>query len=310
MEFVVVSKHQGLTLPDYLKSMQVLSVPDAYFVYMGCESTDEYIASIVTCTFDLNDESIVSILKDKRYAPINGKIVFRHVRSMRTATIIFAADGTYDEGSIYLISKIRHIQWQDDDEVVLVLGIVCAEKALNAIKSKAVLRNDMKYIAVPCANLQISANAKSQLEFLKCEHGVNVAYSTNGCTQTHRSVLFPISLLSSELPDLSGEKYWAYADFLNPRNPVFLQASPAWLQLIGLDELRGDLRTLLETHMCAAEVQRLMSTVLPQLQEIEQGTSHSDDIEFVTVRGRERFACRWYKTRSIVVGIVSVPDDL
>ena len=53
MEFVIVSKHEGLTLNDNLKTMKIISVPDAFFVYMGCKSKDEYISSIVTCTFDV-----------------------------------------------------------------------------------------------------------------------------------------------------------------------------------------------------------------------------------------------------------------
>ena len=67
MEFVLVSKHEGLTLSDNLKTMSIISVPDAYFVYMGCESQQEYISSIVTCTFDVNHENIIANLKKNRY---------------------------------------------------------------------------------------------------------------------------------------------------------------------------------------------------------------------------------------------------
>ena len=158
---------------------------------------------------------------------------------MRTATVIFSADSMYEHDAIYLISKIRHIQWQTDDEVVLILGIVCARIALDTIKSKAILRNDMKYIAIPIHQITVSSSAKAQLDFLKCEFGVNVVYPHNASTCTNRSVLFPASLLMSELPDLSHSKYWGYADFLNPQNPVFIEASKEWLELIGMAELKG-----------------------------------------------------------------------
>ena len=136
--------------------MSIISVPDAYFVYMGCESKQEYISSIVTCTFDANHENIVNHLRERRYAAINGKLIFRHVKTMRTATVIFCADGVYENDSIYLVSKIRHIQWQDDDEIVLILGIICAQMALGTIKVKALTRNDMKYFAFPVQKLNIS----------------------------------------------------------------------------------------------------------------------------------------------------------
>ena len=178
---------------------------------------------------------------------------------------------SHDNSSIYLVSKIRHIQWQDDDEVVLILGIVGARMALNTITYRTVQRNDMKYIAVPVQDIHVSSGAKSQLEFLKCEFGMNVSYPINGVTKrnvgtkTHRSMLFPASLLLFDLPDLSNAKYWSMADFLNPHKPIFIEGSKSWLELIGVEELKGDIRSRLEEQMSAAEVRRTMALVLSHI---------------------------------------------
>ncbi len=313
MEFVMVSKHEGLTLTDNLKTMTILSVPDAFLVYMGCESTSEYISSIVTCAFDINHEDIIAKLTQSSYIGIQGKVIFRHIKTMRTATVLFYGDCTILNDTIILISKIRNILWQDDDELVLVLGTICARISLNTIQSKTINRNDVKYIAIPSHTIQLSDSAKAQLEFLKCEFSVNVSYKAdNNSTGTHvqRSILFPASLLLSDLPNLSSEKYWAYADFMNKKQPFFLEASSDWLMMLGVKCIKGDVQSNLEKQMSASEVSRTMSLIVPKLYILEQGGIYSDYIEFMTEHGRKSFKCTWYKTRSIIIGTVSVPDTL
>lgn len=305
MEFVLVSRHSGVTLSNHLKSMDIISVPDAFLVYMGCESKEEYIASIVTSTFHTDYETIIGELKSKRYVPINGKVVFRHIKTMRTATVLYCADCVYEDNHILLISKVRHIHWQDNDKLVGILGCLCARRSLNTIQWRTVHRNDRKCIAVPQNSIQLSGNTKAQMEFLKCEFGVNTVYHVNGNgTQTYRSILIPQCLLACDLPDLSCEKYWGIVDFLNPQTPVFLEGSQAYLDLMGLNELKGDFKCKLEEQMTASEVSRAMRSIIPNLQLIEQGGTYTAILEFMTVHGREKILCTWYKTRSIVLAIL------
>lgn len=306
MEFTIVSAHDGLTLSANLKTMDVWSIPEAYLVYMGCENAEQYVTSIVHCTFDSMDhEDIIHLLKEKRYAPINGKVVFRHNKSMRTATVIFHAHSTLlPDDRILLIKKVSHIQWQDDDEIVRVLGMVSVKRSLNRILSKVVMRNDIKCVSVPLCDLKITEGGRKQLEFLKCEFGINVAYSSGGNTQTRRSAIIPSSLLISDLPDLSHHQYWAYADFMSPK-PVFLDASARFLELVQLEHVgNGSLEEDCSHMFTAAYLQKVMTQIVPVLSKLQHGETFSEVLEFVTVNGKENLECTWYKTRNIVLGLV------
>jgi hypothetical protein len=97
---------------------------------------------------------------------------------------------------------------------------------------------------------------------------------------------------------------------MNPDQPVFLDSSKEWCKILGLKSINGDLRRSLENQMCASEVQRCMHAILPKLIKLDQGEMCSDELEFMTECGRQSFTCTWYKTRSIIIGTVAVPDTL
>lgn len=311
MEFTLVTVHDGLSLSENLRTMEAWSIPEAYLVYIGCESKEEYIESIVTCTFDINHEDIVDRLKKERYCPINGKIVFRHTCTMRTATIIFHADATLlEDEKFLLISKIKHIQWQDDDEMVRILGTINARIALNDIKSKAMTRHDKKCITIPQSAIEMSRNVKKQLEFLQCEFSVNVSYACgDSAVQVQRSITLPSCLLLKDLPDLSYEKYWAYADFSSKAEPIFLDGSKYLSKLTGL-EFMGPLSHVLPQMMTAETLNYSIKCLVPALAAMEPGSVHSDDLQLITIVGKETFKIKWYRTRSIIIGIIHVKEEL
>lgn len=310
MEFTIVSLHEGQTLSEHLNSMTIVSIPDAYLVYTGCESKEEYIKSIVTYTLDVSHTDLNDMLKNTRYAPVNGKIVFRHIKTMRTATIAFCADCVLleDKKSMY-VSKIRHIHWQDNDEMVMVLGTTAARIALGVVRHKILLRNETRCIAVPIKNVPYTTNAKNSLEFLKCEFGVNVSFSIDGYPCTVRSLVCPSTLLLSDLPDLSHLEYWAYADFTST-TPYFMEASPKFLTLFGLKKFGGDMQTNLAKIMTSETLSTCMTSIVPVLGNLESGATLNEAIELVTVHGKENIDCTWYKTRSIVIGCLHVKEEL
>lgn len=305
MEFTKVSVHQGLTLRENLNSMQLWSIPDALLVYLNCDNGSTYIASIAAMLLDRDHSEIIRELQTARYSSFSGRTIFRHVTTGRTANIIFKADSTLDdEQNIVVISKVTLIQWQDNDDAMLFFATLGMRKALGDIESKMVTRGGLTQVAFPLQRIELPTNMRSELEFFKCEVGVNVAYpstSQPGHT-TKRSVTVPKSLIHDDLPDLTSYAFWAYADF-SPSKPIFLDASTALMKLVGRTSFKGDVAQVLREIMTSAGLERSMISILPALAKLDVGMSLCNDITFITMQGKETAQMTWYKTRSIIVGV-------
>lgn len=298
----MVSTHAGLNMSENLNTMEVISAPEAFLVYMGCRDKKEYIESLAHCQLDQDHARVLGVLRSQKYASFAGKLVFRHVRTLRTATVDFQAQATVVEERLLLISKVVNIHWQDDDEVVRVLGETIARRALADVESRTVERNGMRMVAIPALARRISDGAKAQLKFLKCEFGVNVVYSLEVGTNVRRSVLFPEALLHSSLGDLSMFQQWVMVDF-RPPQPLAILQSAALLRLLQTP-LVSEFYAWLCSFTTAAELHRVKMRLVPLISALTDGDHYEGAMELITAHGRQTFQLRWYRTRSIVAGVV------
>ena len=92
---------------------------------------------------------------------------------------------------------------------------------------------------------------------------------------------------------------------------MFLEASVPFLRLIQMESL-GNGKSLEEdcSHMFTASCfRRVMTQIVPMLGKLNNGESCSALLEFVTESGKEELSCTWYKTRSIVLGVVHCKES-
>ena len=54
---------------------------------------------------------------------------------------------------------------------------------------------------------------------------------------------------------------------------------------------------------------KVMTQIVPMLGKLNNGETCAELLEFVTENGKEILQVTWYKTRSIVLGLVSVKND-
>ena len=108
MEFVVVTHHETVnSCATGLKDMTILSIPDVFLVYTGCENKTDFAKSIVTISFAFD---CIPQLNEHKYCSVNGTLVFRHSTSFRTAIFSLVSEKILlDSGEMYCINKINNI---------------------------------------------------------------------------------------------------------------------------------------------------------------------------------------------------------
>lgn len=289
MEFTVVTHHTDIhSCSNGLKDMRIVSIPEALLVYTGCKDKEQFGESIVHLAFAY--EHIEQLIQHK-YCSVNGTFIFRHADSFNTAVMSMCSEKILLEtGDMYCINKIHNIAWQDDHEICLFIGVIESKIRLNIVKWQEVRRNDCKYYAIPSACVTtISSAIKSQLKFLRCEFNVNVAYKENEASQTHRSLLLPTTLICTDkIPhnDL-------YSIVCMTPHPAYVLTSSLHEDVFGVKMINEgrhhDFETWISQYHTAEEMERIKSSVLPRMRDLESGKQFRSVIEFATPKGLTLF---------------------
>ena len=282
MEFVIVTYHQNVNSCEKgLKDMTILSIPDALLVYSGCENKDKFAESIVHIAFSFD---CIPQLTEHKYCSVNGTLVFRHSTSFRTAIFSLVSEKILlHSGEMYCINKINNIAWQDDDGLCEVLGILEAKIRLGIVKHSEVCRNDMRYYAVPISAVDISECIKNALRFLRCEIGTNVTYKNNDSMKTHRSILFPISLINTE--KIPHEGIYSILTTKPNLTCVFSSSNNSTTFGVAPLEKRVCFKTFIAQYHTAREFDRIEKEIMPVMLAMQAGDIISPTIEFATPRG-------------------------
>lgn len=283
MEFVIVTHHKTVSsCQTGLDDMEILSIPDAFLVYTGCENKHQFAQSIVHISVGFN---YVSQLMEHRYCSVNGTMIFRHPTSFRTAVLSFVSEKILlDTGQMYCINKINNIAWQDDDGVCEFIGILEAKIRLRIVKYAAILRNDVKYYAIAISDIRMNDRIKAPLQFLRCEFGVNVAYKEGDATRTRRSVLFPTTLINSE-EILHND---LYSIITTKPNLTYVVSSLKHATAFGVApmEKHVNFETFIAQYHTAREFARIQKEIVPTMTAMQAGDVITPTIEFATPRGR------------------------
>ena len=194
-----------------------------------------------------------------------------------------------DSGRMYCINKIHNIAWQDDDGVCEFLGILEAKLRLRIVKYAEVTRNDIKYCAVATSDLTIRESVKNQLRFLRCEFGINVVYKEENGTRTHRSTLFPLTLLNTDEIVHS----ILYSIITMKPYPTYVLASAAHKTVFGIDngitEQRVNFEKYVAQYHTESEMERILSECIPKMFAMEAGEVYTPRLEFKTPTGRRMY---------------------
>lgn len=310
MEFTVVSSHSGTTLNDHMESMKFVFVHPEFLIHMRCDSVEDYARSIVHASSQIDSASSSRMVREVGYLKNQGTLVFRHIRTMRTAILHFTMDivlTNESTGKFVSISKISHIDWQKDDQLASWIGHVEAKLSLGELEHKLVQRDDISYISVPISKLPpLCDDVRDQLKILKCVSGVNVSYSKG----TQRSLLIVKSLISPS--DIEHRGYWSILSCgSDATNLSFLDASQRLISWLGatFDEMKSDLHTTISRFHTAAETGRIFGTFIPRCLAESVGRSFSTFVKFIVPSGVHDVNIVVHRLRSNVVIVFEVNEE-
>ena len=184
MQFGVVTKQSENG------DLVVSSVPLSLLLYSNCKDADEFTKSIIDFRFDEKME-----LAYNKYCMTTGQLIFCHYKSNEVAVMSFVLERILTESScIYNLHRIYEIEWKNNWSF---LKTVQRKILSNELTYKLHVANQVKYYAIPIADLKIPEAYKNKLRFWKCILGINVAFKTDDGTITRRCNLFPSTLLSA-----------------------------------------------------------------------------------------------------------------
>ena len=297
MEFVLVSRHTGRSVAEKLKSIEFLSVPDAFLVYLGVATIEEYTRGIVHVAQVIDFEEVTRLLIERRYVRLGGTCVWRHPTTMRTAILHYNNEEVLlsieEPMDTINISKISYIAWQDSDELPRWLGVLEARIKVKDVIYRETTREGVGFVAVPLMQLEsIPHTLRDSLRFLKCRFDINVSFPSGSLTgerKVHRCLEIPSSLINMEhVPTHVGE-YWSILHI--PAIPVSLLTTPSPQMVVLSDTLRRDLRidnkdkrdfvALIQSFHTATEAKRIEMEVMPRFFALATGESCRERVEFV-----------------------------
>lgn len=191
MEFTIVTRHRTDRMPETFRDLEYILLPEAFLVYMNCATPEEYTKGLVHV--ESHSAKCKEELQRHRYCQVQSKTIFRHPRTMKTA-ILSCSDQVVMTDCMIAISKVTSIEWQEDDEFCEYLALLEANLRLQRIRFRCITRGDKQQIAIPQQDLLPNV-PRSMLKFFQCEFGVNVVYTVDDGSVTHRSLLIPATLL-------------------------------------------------------------------------------------------------------------------
>ena len=284
MEFTVVTRQSFIKETFDIQDLKIISMPDAFLVFMNCASRQEFQKGIAHMSFSYDYKNVLMLNK---YCKVGGSFIFRHPVTLKTAIVGMDSQKVLlDQSDVVCINTIHNILWQDNDEVYEFLGILETKCRIGVVQAREIEREDRKYFAIP--TMKMSDEVRSQLKFLKCHFNINVNYGKE-YQKIQRSVLFPTSLLQfSPIP--CSEIFSIISMGLNGL-PKHAYASSNQVEIFNVPQYDGlrDFRELISTCHTSSEMQRIEREILPIIKEMQQGQEMKFEAEFVTPRGLEMY---------------------
>jgi hypothetical protein len=226
---------------------------------------------------------------------------------MKTAIIRFTSEHLYisELKAQYCISKITNIEWQKNDNVASWIGHVEAKIGLGEIWYKCLTREDMAYIAIPLHKMpHMSDDIKSQLQILKCQFGMNVAYEFKG---THRSLLLPKSLLNQPTEQFEHDQLWTIMACGTETDTLhFLETSSKFLEWLNTtqEDWKNNFENMVSQFHTSSVKKQIYTELFPQCLHTKVGESFEYNIPFIVQNTVEDVNVKCYRLRSVVVGIL------
>lgn len=309
--FTIVTKCQlSDSMQARMATLEFVSIPNAYLVYMGCDSLEEYLKSLVHVSpmTDLvaNTQTLIETKYCKRY----GTCLFRSFKTMKTAILSFGTHETLLEDTIVNVTTITSIQWQEHDESVSFFSQLNAKVRLNVIQWREYIKDNVGYISVPMKDVEISENLKYQLRFLKCELGVTVSYPGSvkeTCGQNcsshycHRSLLIPAAMIVNKT-SVEHTGYYAVLEFAQD-SVIIIHVSTKMKDNFGWEEQGSFLQCIQHNHT-SAEVNRIKYELLPKWRNMSVNDSGTCNIEFTTNDGKKDIEITEYKINQTAILLV------
>ena len=250
-----------------LETLQVVSFPAGYLAYLGCKDQDTYFKSIVDVRPTHPLEVTNQQLRINNLAKNSGSCIFRHIKTMKTATFSYAVDevlldnSDISKFSVLAITRITNIVWMEDDDYISVIGHLTCLIKLNVILWRQLEHKDKPFIAIPLRKFEehhicLTDRLREILKFHLCELGINVTYKKLSGNQdpyiteasessfTYRSILFPESTIWSPICSaVEHDGIWSVMDIRSDK-PIVLEMSATYWELIGEEEISCQFRIL------------------------------------------------------------------
>ena len=316
MEFTVVSSHNGDTSFGHMKDVKFEYVHPTYLIHMCCDSAEEYSRSIVHVSQQPATAIAIRNVRQTGYFSSTGASVFRHARTLRTATLSYKTDWVCEEanrapgGRFLCVSRIASIDWHDGNQSATFIGHLEAKLALGCATHKLVTRDALRYIAIPTHQLpRMTDMVRKQLAALNCIHGVNVVYDKR---RTHRSLLVPQSLLSCMQLPHSG--FWAILSCgIDVSSDAYLDASfEMRTRVWGSEEIGQDFRANLHGTIARfhtpSETTRIIHDVFPKVSVQANGASMELTIEFIANGDVHAIPVTVHRLRSVAIFIFHIDE--
>lgn len=287
MEFVLVTRHTGSTIQDKLKTLQFVSIPDAYLVYLGVRTTDEYARGIVHVSHTMCWEEQHALLLRQRYVRSSGTCVWRHPATGRTAILHYYSEEILlddDSFSTVTISKVGTISWQTSDELPRWLGILEARLKMGVVSWRETWRDGACYVAVQHSELDdINSCIRDSLRFLKCRFDVNVSMRSGDARKVSRCLEIPASMLQlDQTPPFCVSRYWHILHVAPQRTPEIVCTSRDFIRDFDIDPIVAtDLPQLMDSLHTSKEARRIGTEILARFKTMRPGDTFADDVEFV-----------------------------
>ena len=307
MEFTLVTSHEGVTLEHNMRTMGILYVHPEYLIHLDCVSIDEYIQSIVHVTTNTPHEQLISEVQTHKFSTAQGSIVFRNIRTGRSAIISYQSDNVaVDHPSKtppyqICLTKVRGIQWQDNTRCAEWLAHVEAKMCLDVAECATVCRDDQTYVAIAAHDLPSLADddLRRELKILKCQLDVNQPFD-------HRIVrahLITKSLFETQkLHPCRHNGSWTILSMQPSLTDAYiLEMSPTLATRLRRTAQDISFRQVLENNQTVAQINRFFLEIMPDMRTRDIGSTGEYTMTFVCDRGFENVVVHILKTRTLYV---------
>ena len=268
MEFVV-----GWTTDVPTRIGRLLSIPEQLLALLGCATAQTFLESI----------ELIEVNKDPVHTYVRRHAVIHIHTAARSAVLSSNVQILPMKETLACIGTIYSIEWRDDHSIEWVaqvesrirLGLSCFRKFST---------NDNEYIAQPIYLLPpMTTQVRDELKRRQCVFNHNVVYTLEAGSKTHRSILFPASMIDITPVDRSD---W-YSVFLCTPNLVHILTSQEFLDTLDASDITPTNRMswdeIAARFHSYAEMTRIQQKIIPDVMRQKGGVY---PIEFIIPTGR------------------------